>query len=160
MRVAKVEEHHTLTEIEELLKNYKDDAEVYIRLLFIIGVKKGIKSNVLAEVLNKSPQTCSKWLKNYNKSGLTGITSNRSNSGVKSKLDEDDLKKLRKILTQSLENYTIEDAREIIYLFFNVKYSMKQTWYTIKKKLKLNYGKPFLNFYEKPEDHKNLLKKN
>ena len=158
MRVAKIEEHHSLKEIENLLNEHKNDVEVYTRLLFIRGVKIGLKNDMLAKVLNISPQTCSKWLNKYNKLGFDGIKSYRSNSGVKSKLDAEDLKKLKKILTESHENYTMEEAREIIYLFFNVKYSMKQTWITVKKKLDLNYGKPFLNYYEKPEDYKKILK--
>ena len=75
MRVAKVEEHHTLNQIDELLKRYRTDAEVYVRLLYIRGLKCGLKSKDIAEVLNKSPQICSKWLKNYNEMGLEGITS-------------------------------------------------------------------------------------
>ena len=160
MRVAKVEEHHTLEEIDDLIKEYRTDAEVQNRLLFIRGIKCGIKSNVLAKVLNKSPQICSKWLKNYNEYGLEGITSNRSKSGVKSKLDENDLEKLKKILTQTNYYFTMEEARDIIYLLFNVKYSPKQTWVIVREKLNLNYGKPFINYSEKPENHKVIFKKN
>lgn len=160
MRVAKVEEHHTIKEIDDLLKEYRTDAEVYIRLLYIRGVKTGLKSKDIAVVINKSPQICSKWLKNYNENGLKGIISNRSKSGVKSKLNEDDLEKLRKILTQPGFYYTLEDARDIIYLLFNVKYTPKQTWVTVRKKLKLSYGKPFINYSEQPENHKEILKKN
>ncbi len=160
MRVAKVKEHHTLDQIDELLKEYRTDAEVYVRLLYIRGLKCGIKSKVIAEVLNKSPQICSKWLKNYNEQGLDGITSKRTKSGVKSKLDEKDLEKLSKILTETGQYYTLEDARDIIYLLFNVKYTPKQTWVTVRKKLKLSYGKPFINYSEQPEDHKAILKKN
>lgn len=160
MRVAKVEEHHSLEQIDELLILYRTDAEVYVRLLYIRGVKCGIKSKVIAEVLNKSPQICSKWLKNYNELGLEGITSNRSKSGTKSKLNEKDLEKLRKILTQTGQYYTLEDARDIIYLLFNVKYTPKQTWVTVRKKLKLSYGKPFINYSEQPDNHKSILKKN
>ena len=29
-----------------------------------------------------------------------------------------------------------------------------------KKKLKLNYGKPFINYSEQPENHREILKKN
>ena len=160
MRVAKVEEHHTLNQIDELLKMYKTDAEVYVRLLYIRGLKCGLKSKDIAEVLNKSPQICSKWLKNYNEMGLEGITSNRSKSGTKSKLNKEDLEKLRKILTQTGQYYTLEDAREIIYLLFNVKYTQKQTWVIVRKKLKLSYGKPFINYSEQPENHRLILKKN
>ena len=160
MRVAKVEEHHTLNQIDELLKMYRTDAEVYVRLLYIRGLKCGLKSKDIAEVLNKSPQICSKWLKNYNEMGLEGITSNRSKSGTKSKLNKEDLEKLRKILTQTGQYYTLEDAREIIYLLFNVKYTQKQTWVIVRKKLKLNYGKPFINYSEQPENHRLILKKN
>ena len=158
MRVAKVIEHHTLDQIDNLLKDYRTDAEVYVRLLYIRGIKSGIKSKVIAEVLNKSPQICSKWLNNYNERGLEGITSNRPKSGSKSKLDEEDLEKLRKILTQTGQYYTLEDARDIIYLLFNVKYSAKQTWVTVRKKLKLNYGKQFINYTEQPENHRAILK--
>ena len=146
MRVSKVEDHHSFEELDDLIKKYRTDAEVQNRLLYIRGVKSGLKSKVIAEVLNKTPQICSKWLKDYNEYGIEGITSNRSKSGVKSKLTEKDLEKLRKILTQTDQYYTMEDAREIIYLLFNVKYSFKQTWVIVRKKLNLNYGKPFVNY--------------
>ena len=154
MRVSKVEDYHSFEELDDLIKKYRTDAEVQNRLLYIRGVKSGLKSNVIAEVLNKTPQICSKWLKDYNEYGIEGITSNRSKSGVKSKLTEKDLEKLRKILTQTGQYYTMEDARDIIYLLFNVKYSFKQTWVIVRKKLNLNYGKPFVNYSEKPDNHK------
>ena len=159
MRVSKVEDYHSFEELDDLIKKYRTDAEVQNRLLYIRGVKSGLKSNVIAEVLNKTPQICSKWLKDYNEHGIEGITSNRSKSGVKSKLTEKDLEKLRKILTQTGQYYTMEDARDIIYLLFNVKYSFKQTWIIVRKKLNLNYGKPFVNYSEKPDNHKAILKK-
>jgi len=65
MRVAKVEDHHSLKELEDLMKTYKNDAEVHDRLKYIHALKRGIKSNVIADVLIKSPQICSKWLKKY-----------------------------------------------------------------------------------------------
>ena len=160
MGIAKVEEYHTIKEIDDLLKVYRTDAEVYIRLLYIRGLKTGLKSKDKAVVINKSPQICSKWLKKYNEEGLDGLTSNRSKSGVKSKLNKEDLEKLRKILTQPDIYYTLEDAREIIYILFNVKYTPKQIGVTVRKKLKLSYGKPFINYSEQPEDHKAILKKN
>ena len=49
MRVAKVIEHHTLDQIDNLLKDYRTDAEVYVRLLYIRGIKSGIKSKVIAK---------------------------------------------------------------------------------------------------------------
>ncbi len=160
MRIAKVEEHHTIEEIDNLLKEYRTDAEVYIRLLYIRGLKTNLKSKDIAKVINKSPQICSKWLKKYNEEGLEGITSKRSKSGVKSKLNNEDLEKLRKILTLPGIYFTLEDARELIYLLFNVKYTPKQTWVTVRKKLNLSYGKPFINYSEQPEKHKAILKKN
>ena len=159
MRVAKVKEHHTLAQLDDLIKEYRNDAEVQNRLLCVHALKRGVKSKEIAEVLNKTPQTCSKWLKYYNEYGLEGLTSNRSKSGVKSKLDEDDLKKLRIILTQPGCYLTMEEARDVIYLMFGVKYSPKQTWVTVREKLGLNYGKPFITYSEKPENHKVILKK-
>ena len=152
-RVTKAEDHHTLNQIDELLKRDRTGAEVYVRLLYIRGLKCRLKSKDIAEVLKKSPQIYSKWLKNYNEMGLEGITSNRSKSGTKSKLNKEDLEKLRKILTQTGQYYTLKDAREIIYLLFNVKYTSKQTGVTVRKKLKLSYEKQFINYSEQPENH-------
>ena len=160
MRVAKVKDHYSDEKFNNLFKQYRNDAIVYNRLVFIRSIKNGNTIKDTARILDIDRRTGSEWLKNYNERGLEGITSNRTKSGSKSKLDKEDLEKLRKILTQTDQYYTLEDARDIIYLLFDVKYSAKQTWVTVRKKLKLSYGKPFINYSEQPENHKEILKKN
>ena len=96
MKVAKVKNHHSEEELENLLKEYKADFEVQNRIFCILAVKRGNQVNEVAKILNKNRVTCSKWISSYNEYGLKGILSNRSNSGVQGFLTERELMLIKK----------------------------------------------------------------
>ena len=83
MKVAKIKNHHTVEELEKLLKKYNDDVEVQNRILCILAVKRGSQITEAAKILNKTRVTCSKWINAYNENGLEGILSKRNNSVVR-----------------------------------------------------------------------------
>lgn len=61
---------------------------------------------------------------------------------------------------QKYENYSIKDAKKLIYDEFGVEYSYKQVWEIVTKKLSLSYLKPFPKYSNQPEDaEEQLLKK-
>ena len=72
MRVAHVDEHYTLNEIDELLKEFRKNTEVHNRLLFIRAFLNGHAIKDTAAILNVRSGTGSRWLKDYNNQGLTG----------------------------------------------------------------------------------------
>ena len=65
MKVAKIENHHTEEELENLLKEYRTNSEVQNRILCILAVKRGHQITEIAKILNKSRVTCSKWVSAY-----------------------------------------------------------------------------------------------
>ena len=158
MKVAKVKNHHSEEELENLLKEYKADFEVQNRIFCILAVKRGNQVNEVAKILNKNRVTCSKWISSYNEYGLKGILSNRSNSGVQGFLTERELMLIKKELTKSKKKYTIKDATILINNLLNVNFDYKYVWDITRNKLNLNYGKPTLHYKERPEDYKSKLR--
>ena len=55
--------------------------------------------------------------------------------------------------------FTIKKAQKFISENFSIEYSYKQVWEITRKKLNLNYGKPFLKYNERPENYKEEFKK-
>ena len=55
---------------------------------------------------------------------------------------------------------TIEDVREMIYTLFKIKFSYNHVWFITRKKLGLNYGKPFIKYEGRTEEDVKLFKKN
>ena len=66
---------------------------------------------------------------------------------------------LKNALTDPNESYTIKDAKKLIELEFEVTYSDKQVWEIVRKRLGLNYRKPFIIYNESPEDADDILLK-
>uniref|UniRef100_UPI0025D61A13 helix-turn-helix domain-containing protein n=1 Tax=uncultured Methanobrevibacter sp. TaxID=253161 RepID=UPI0025D61A13 len=114
MKIAKVEDHYTIDEINELLKQYKNNAEVHNRLIFIKALLKGHTITEVTSILDVSRQTGSRWLKNYNKYGLDGLVSNRQNSGTKCKLSNEQLRILNEEISNPNKSYTIKQAHKFI----------------------------------------------
>ena len=159
MKIAKVEDHYTIDEINRLLKQYKKNVEVHNRLLFIKALLNGHTITEITSIFDVSRQTGSRWLKNYNEYGLEGLVSNRHNSGSKCKLSNEQLRILDEEISNPNKAYTIKQAQKFILEEFGIEYSQKQVWVILRKKLGFNYGKPFLKFKEKPENCEEELKK-
>ena len=96
--------------------------------------------------------------KDYEK-GLEGLYSNYHNCGRKAKLTNEQLVELREIITSGDESYSIDDVQRLIKDTFDVNYDYKTVWTIVRKKLGLNYGKPFIKYSSRPEDAEEHLKK-
>ena len=99
-------------------------------------------------------------VKNYNEKGLERLYSNYHNCGRKAKLTNEQLAELREIITSSKESYSIDDVQRIIKDNFGVNHDYKTVWTIVRKKLGLNYGKPFIKYSTRPDDAEAHLKKN
>lgn len=113
-----------------------------------------------SKILDIDRRTGSIWLKQCNENGIEGLIPNYSARGRKCRLSDEQLKQLHSKINEEGTSLTIKDAQEYISNEFNVSYSFKQAWYITRKKLKQNYGKPFLKYKERPENHKAILKNN
>lgn len=128
-----------LKEIDALLKKYKPYYKMYQKLFVIKKVKEGMTRGEAAEAINVHVKTAENWVKAYNKNGLDSLETNYSNSGLRCKLSNEQLKDLKKTLKDSEIDYDTKMVKKLIKERYDVDYSRKQTWYILKHKLGFKY---------------------
>ena len=158
-RSEKIAGHLDLNEIKSLMKEYKESHDLYEKLLLISMVYQGESIAKASKYLNKSRKTGERWVKNYNEKGLEGLYTKYHNCGRKSKLTDEQLAELKEIIISNEESYNTEDVQKLIKERYDVDYDYKTVWTTARKKLGLNYGKPFIKYSKRPEDAEEHLKK-
>ena len=156
---VEIANHLQINDINELIRECKTQIRFLKRLIFIKLLMQDSTILEAAEFVGYTERTGYNWLKLYNQDGLDGLIPNFG-GGRPSFLSDEQLKELHEILKDRNSNFTIEDTRILIYEKFGVEYSYKQVWEITRKKLKLNYGKPSPKSHDRPENRKELLKKN
>lgn len=160
MKVAKIEDHLSDKELDDLLKEHKDSYNIYRRALLIKMVKNKVTIKKASEIIGVDRKTGERWLKDYNTKGIEGLLTNYSNCGLKSKLDDEKLQILRDIIVNDDKGYTIKDVQKLIYDLFQIEFSYNNVWFITRKKLGLNYGKPFIKYEGRTEKELKQFKKN
>ena len=160
MKVAKIEEHLSNEELNDLLKEHKDSYNIYRRVLLIKMVKNGDTIKKSAEIIGVSRKTGERWVKEYNEKGIDGLLPDYSNCGLNSELTDEMLEILHYYIVNSDEGYTIKDVQNLIYSLFKINFSYNHTWFIARKKLGFNYGKPFIKYNARTEEDLKLFKKN
>lgn len=155
----KIEKHLELSEIAEILGEYKEYYNFYRHFLIIHMVTNGESIAKASKNINISRKTGERWVKQYNESGVNGLFSNYSNCGRKSYLTAQQLKELKEIITGNEEKYYLKDVRNLIKEKYGITYSEKQIWAITRQKLNLNYGKPFIGYNTRPENPEEDFKK-
>ena len=145
--------------LENYLKEYRREHNIYMRILAVRMVKLGQTRTDVGKYIHKDRKTVGNWVKAYNERGIDGLIPDYSKCGVKSKLSDEQLLELKNTIIDSNESYNIKDVKKLIELEFEVTYSYKQVWEIVRKKLGLNYRKPFIIYNEAPEDADDLLLK-
>ena len=158
-RNKKIADHLELDEIKSVMKEYKDSYDMYRKLLVISMVYQGETISKASDHVHTTRKTGERWVKNYNEKGLEGLYSNYHNCGRKAKLTNEQLAELREIITSGKESYSIDDVQRIIKDNFGVNHDYKTVWTIVRKKLGLNYGKPFIKYSTRPDDAEEHLKK-
>lgn len=153
-----IEDHLTMKEINKLISELKIEVNLYKRLLFLKSLKKGDSVTHASELVGVNRGTGFRWIKQYNENGLDGLMP-KYGGGRPSFLSDEQLKELKKILSDPNENYSIHEVQALIKEKYNVEYSYKQVWEIVRKKLALNYSKPFPVYEYKPENAEKILKK-
>uniref|UniRef100_UPI0009ED40B6 helix-turn-helix domain-containing protein n=2 Tax=Methanobrevibacter oralis TaxID=66851 RepID=UPI0009ED40B6 len=110
----KIKKHLELSEIAEMLKEYRKYYDVYRRLLVIHMVANGESIAKASKNINISRKTGERWVKQYNENGIAGLFSNYSNCGRKSYLTDQQLNELKEIITGNEEKYNLKDVRNLI----------------------------------------------
>ncbi|MBR0270530.1 MAG: helix-turn-helix domain-containing protein, partial [Methanobrevibacter sp.] len=118
MKVAKIEEHLTDNDLNDLIKEHKDSYNIYRRAYLIKMVKNGDTIKKASEIMNVSRKTGERWVREYNEKGIDGLMPDYSNCGLESELDDEKLQILYEAITTSDKGLTIEDVREMIYTLF------------------------------------------
>ncbi|MCQ2970371.1 MAG: helix-turn-helix domain-containing protein [archaeon] len=95
----KIEKHLELSEIADMLKEYKKYYNVYKHLLVIHMVANGESINKASKNINISRKTGERWVKQYNENGVDGFFLDYSNCGRKSYLTDQQLEELKEIIT-------------------------------------------------------------
>ena len=155
----KIADHLEFYDIKSVMKEYKDSYDMYRKLLVISMVYQGETISKASDYVHTNRKTGELWVKNYNEKGLEGLYSNYQNCGRKAKLTNEQMAELKEIITSSEESYSIDDVQKIIKDTFGVNYDYKTVWRIVRKKLGLNYGKPFIKYSSRPEDAEKHLKK-
>ena len=149
-----------IIDLKKELKKYKKEHDLYRRILAVLMVKSGATRKKAAEYIDVHRNTVGTWVKNYNKMGIEGLKSDYSSCGAESRLTNEQLKELFETLTDSNEHYTLRDARNLIKKNYGIEYTPKQVWVITRKKLGLNYRKPYLVYDKAPENADEIFKKN
>ena len=134
MKVAKIEEHLTDNDLNDLIKEHKDSYNIYRRAYLIKMVKNGDTIKKASEIMNVSRKTGERWVREYNEKGIDGLMPDYSNCGLESELEDEKLQILYEAITTSDKGLTIEDVREMIYSLFKIKFSYNHVWFITRKK--------------------------
>ena len=160
MKIAKIEEHLSDSEINDLLKEHKDSYNIYRRVLLIKMVKDGDTIKHASEIINVTRKTGERWIKEYNEKGIDGLLPDYSNCGLESELTDEMQEILYNYITTSEEQYTIKDFQKLIHDLFGIKFSYNHAWFIARKKLGFNYRKPFITYEGRTEEDLKAFKKN
>ena len=160
MKVAKIEEHLTDSQLDDLIKEHKTSYNIYRRVYLIKIVKNGDTIKNASHIVGVSRKTGERWVKDYNEKGIDGLIPDYSNYGLKSELTDEMLEILYYYISQDDKGYTIDDVRDLIYGLFKINFSYNHVWFITRKKLGLNYGKPFIKYEGRTEEDLKLFKKN
>lgn len=153
-----IEDHLTMDEINKLISNLKIEVSLYKRLLFLKSIKQGTPIKHATEAIGVNRGTGFRWIKQYNEGGLEGLMP-KYGGGRPSFLSDEQLKELKQILSNPEENYSIHEVQTLINEKYGIKYSYKQVWEIVRKKLAMNYSKPFPVYENKPANAEEILKK-
>jgi len=141
--------------LETLVKKEKNP-KLRDRLRGILLLKKNYTHSKVAEILGVTKRTVFNWKRRYNKSGYDGLKTNPI-PGRNTILDEDDKERLKELL-QMRDYWTSKEVRELIKNEFDIEFTPRHIP-RILRKLGMNYSKPYVNDYRRPENAEDILKK-
>jgi len=140
---------------DELKKYIKKERNFYIheRLLFINQLYLGDTVEQASERMCISPSTGYEWLKLWNEKGYEGLAP-EFGGGSPPKLTEQQTQQLKDKLKSG--NWLTQEVRAFIKKEFNVLYSLRHISRTLRG-FGMNYAKPYVLDYRKPDNAEGLL---
>ena len=164
----KIDNEDNITEFDlnnddELLKlinglnNEKNDVFVTKKLFYLILDKIGMPNKIICDILSISSYTGKNWKKQWTDSGFENL-SRKKGSGPKSKLSDDDLKKLYTIMG-SKEVWFTHEIINLVEQEFGITYSRSHI-YKILEKIEVNHRKPRPHDYRQKRNYRTTFNLN
>jgi len=142
-------------EIERLYKKEKVP-RVKERLQAILLLLDGKTAIEVASILRRNERTIRRWAKAWNEKGYEGLKPWKGQK-KKPRISEEEWREIGRMAVD--KKMTLKE----IYVYIRDKYgdlvSYKTTWYWLRKKLKLRYGKPYVRDERRPGNAEEILKK-
>ncbi|MDR2544002.1 MAG: helix-turn-helix domain-containing protein [Methanobrevibacter sp.] len=132
-----IENHLSIEDLDEVLKDPKIENRVSKRVIFIRMLMQGSTIIKASKSVGANRKTGSEWLKRYNKEGFKGLIPNFG-GGRPGKLNDEQKEELKNILTDKKSNYTIMDTKQIIKDLYGVELSYNRVWKLVRVDFNLN----------------------
>lgn len=87
-----------ITELRNALKDKRLTKQEYIRVQAVLMRKRGMKRKQIVENIGKSFDSLQEWITQYNKYGISGLYTKKTNEKNASKLKESQRKEIKEIL--------------------------------------------------------------
>lgn len=145
-----------LSKIRSEKARIKSEWTYFEKLTFIEDVYAGENVNYAIEKRGKTAQTGYNWVNAWNESGFEGLKRKPGSTG-KSKLTENELKELKKLIKERKLTGN-RQIKKLIQDEFGVTYSERNIS-RIMDKLNFGYAKPYVIPAKSPEDADEQLKK-
>ncbi|MCL2687375.1 MAG: helix-turn-helix domain-containing protein [Methanobrevibacter sp.] len=153
----KVKNHLSKNELNNIIKDLKNNCKMYKKFVLIIAVNDGKKVSEACHFLKISEPTGHRWLDLYNEKGPEGLNPNYQNCGRYSEMSDEQLDDFSKIIEN--EDYlTAQRAHEIIKNRYGIDYSISNVK-KILDKMEYNKGKPYQKYSKRPKNAEEMLKK-
>jgi transposase len=145
-------------ELLDLLRKEKD-SKVKLRLLSLnlianydMDVKKASSASGIPV------KTLYVWIAIWNKEGYEGIQGRPPSPGRPSKLDEEDMERLKGYLKEEQLYWTTKEVIHLVKERFGVGLKENRIREILRDRFKMNLSKPYVRDYRRPENAKEILK--
>jgi putative transposase len=142
-----------------LLAHLPEETEPKIRLklAFLVCFSRiGMDLEVLCESFGIATPTGYEWIRTWNQKGYEGLLESGSRPGRPPRLDDIDLSYLASLIRQK-QGWTTQEVAELIQSTFGVQYAPAHVARMLRKRLKMYFGKPFVQDHRRPEEAEDLL---
>ncbi len=151
-----VERHLSVEELDQKIRDLKQDVKVLKKLLFIKNLYQDESVEKSADLMGVTKASGYNWLRAWNKGGYDGLQP-KPKSGRHARLSDEDKKELKDMLREK-DSWTTREIQDLVKREFKVEYSSWQIRRIIKS-FGMKYAKPLQKDYRRPENAEEILKK-
>ncbi len=151
-----IQKHMSTEELDKRIKTLEINTRVLKRLYFVKHRYSGKSVEEACDLVGVKKAIGYIWQDRWNKEGYAGIIP-RFAGGRPSKLTREQKDRLLELLQQK-DNWTSDEARDLVHREFNVEYTLKQIR-VILRKYGMKCAKPYIHDYRRPKNAEEILKK-